>query len=78
MTGKLSGKVAVVTGGTDNLGKLFAESLAGDGANLVLHYNSPRREQQAADVVCASRSPRPPSRNTTAPSRSTPRSRSSS
>ncbi|GAB2627549.1 putative short chain dehydrogenase/reductase [Paractinoplanes abujensis] len=51
MTGTLAGKVAIVTGGTANLGKLFAESLAGDGANLVLHYNSPRREQEAADAV---------------------------
>lgn len=53
MTGTLSGKVAIVTGGTANLGKLFAESLAGDGAALVLHYNSPGREQEAADAVTA-------------------------
>ena len=53
MTGTLGGKVAIVTGGTANLGKLFAESLAGDGAGLVLHYNSPGREQEAADAVTA-------------------------
>ena len=51
MTGKLTGKVAIVTGGTANLGKLFAQSLADDGASLVLHYNSPRREQEAAEAV---------------------------
>jgi NAD(P)-dependent dehydrogenase (short-subunit alcohol dehydrogenase family) len=47
----LSGKVAIVTGGTANLGKLFAESLAGDGANVVAHYNSPGRADEAATVV---------------------------
>ena len=44
-------RVAIVTGGTANLGKLFAESLAGDGVNLVVHYNSLHRAQEAADVV---------------------------
>ncbi|MBM2619452.1 SDR family oxidoreductase [Actinoplanes sp. LDG1-06] len=51
MTGKLTGKVAIVTGGTANLGRLFAQALADDGANLVLHYNSPRREQEALEAV---------------------------
>lgn len=46
-----SGKVAIVTGGTANLGKLFAESLAGAGANVVAHYNSPGRADEAATVV---------------------------
>ena len=44
-------RVAIVTGGTANLGKLFCESLAGDGVNLVAHYNSSRRAEEAADVV---------------------------
>ena len=44
-------RVAIVTGGTANLGKLFAESLASDGVNLVVHYNSPRRAQEAKHVV---------------------------
>jgi NAD(P)-dependent dehydrogenase (short-subunit alcohol dehydrogenase family) len=46
-----SGKVAIVTGGTANLGKLFAESLGADGANVMVHYNSPRREAEAKSVV---------------------------
>jgi NAD(P)-dependent dehydrogenase (short-subunit alcohol dehydrogenase family) len=44
-------RVAIVTGGSANLGKLFAESLAHDGANVVVHYNSPRRADEAAAVV---------------------------
>jgi NAD(P)-dependent dehydrogenase (short-subunit alcohol dehydrogenase family) len=51
MTGKLAGKVAVVTGGTANIGKLFATALAEDGANVVVHYNSPRRAAEADTVV---------------------------
>lgn len=44
-------RVAIVTGGSANLGKLFAESLAGDGTNVVVHYNSPRRADEATAVV---------------------------
>lgn len=51
MSTTLSGKVAIVTGGTANLGKLFAMSLADDGATVVVHYNSPSRSAEAADVV---------------------------
>ena len=45
------GRVAIVTGGTANLGKLFAESLAGDGVSLAVHYNSPRRAGEARDTA---------------------------
>jgi NAD(P)-dependent dehydrogenase (short-subunit alcohol dehydrogenase family) len=45
------GRVAIVTGATANLGKLFAESLAEDGVNVVAHYNSPRRAEEAATVI---------------------------
>jgi NAD(P)-dependent dehydrogenase (short-subunit alcohol dehydrogenase family) len=48
---KTNGRVAIVTGGTANLGKLFAESLADDGVNVVVHYNSTRRADEAAGVV---------------------------
>jgi NAD(P)-dependent dehydrogenase (short-subunit alcohol dehydrogenase family) len=51
MTNNLQGKVAIVTGGSANLGKLFSEALAGDGANVVVHYNSPSREEEADKVV---------------------------
>jgi NAD(P)-dependent dehydrogenase (short-subunit alcohol dehydrogenase family) len=44
-------RVAIVTGGTANLGKLFAEALADDHLDVVVHYNSPRRAEQAAETV---------------------------
>lgn len=40
MPGPRHGKVAI-TGGTANLGRMFVQSLASDGANAVVHYNSP-------------------------------------
>ena len=46
-----AGKVAIVTGGTANLGRLFAESLAGEGADVMVHYNSSGRESEATSVV---------------------------
>ena len=51
MARKLSGKVAVVTGGTANIGKLFAEALADDGADVMVHYNSARRASEADVAV---------------------------
>ena len=51
MTGKQSGRVAIVAGGTANIGKLFSEALADDGANVVVHYNSASRADEAATVV---------------------------
>src|SRR5215207_4625357 len=51
MTAKLNGKVAIVTGSSANLGKLFAETLADDGAAVMVHYNSPSRADEAAAVV---------------------------
>jgi NAD(P)-dependent dehydrogenase (short-subunit alcohol dehydrogenase family) len=41
MPGPQHGKVAIITGGTANMGRMFAQSLASDGANVVVHYNSP-------------------------------------
>lgn len=53
MSGSQSGKVALVTGGTANLGRLFAEQLADDGADVMVHYNSPGRAEEAAETVAA-------------------------
>lgn len=49
------GKVAIVTGGTANLGRLFAEALASDGAHVMVHYNSARRAEEAEQTVAALR-----------------------
>ena len=46
-----NGRVAIVTGGSANLGKLFAEALADDGVDVVVHYNSPGRADEAAGLV---------------------------
>src|SRR5450755_4475454 len=51
MPGPQHGKVAIITGGTANMGRMFAQSLASDGASLVVHYNSPRRADEAAGTV---------------------------
>jgi NAD(P)-dependent dehydrogenase (short-subunit alcohol dehydrogenase family) len=53
MPGPQHGKVALVTGGTANLGRLFSEQLAADGANVMVHYNSPDRADEAAETVAA-------------------------
>ncbi len=51
MTGSLTGKVAIVTGGSANLGKLFSQALASDGANVLVHYRDADRADEAQDVV---------------------------
>jgi NAD(P)-dependent dehydrogenase (short-subunit alcohol dehydrogenase family) len=51
MTKSQHGKVAIVTGGTANLGRLFAGALAEDGANIMLHYNSPGRGDEAQGAI---------------------------
>ena len=51
MSAAQAGKVAIVTGGSANMGALFAHSLAGDGATVVIHYNSARRAEEAERVV---------------------------
>jgi NAD(P)-dependent dehydrogenase (short-subunit alcohol dehydrogenase family) len=51
VSSELNGKVAVITGASANLGKLFAESLAADGAKIVVHYNSSSKEEKATEVA---------------------------
>lgn len=51
MSGVLDGKVAIVTGASANLGRLFAEALADDGAKIVMHYNSASKQDEAAQVA---------------------------
>lgn len=44
---EIKGKVALVTGGTKNLGGATAKELAKHGANLFLHYHNPKEEAAA-------------------------------
>jgi NAD(P)-dependent dehydrogenase (short-subunit alcohol dehydrogenase family) len=55
MPGRQHGKVAIVTGGTANIGRLFSEALIDEGADLVVHYNSDRHAAEAEEVVAAAR-----------------------
>ncbi|XGW00907.1 MAG: SDR family oxidoreductase (plasmid) [Leptolyngbya sp. BL-A-14] len=51
MSNSLNGKVAIITGASANLGKLFAEALAADGAKVVIHYNSATKQDEAEKVA---------------------------
>jgi NAD(P)-dependent dehydrogenase (short-subunit alcohol dehydrogenase family) len=51
MSDVLSSKVAIITGASANLGQLFADALATDGAKVVVHYNSDSKKSQAEGVV---------------------------
>lgn len=46
----LQGKVALITGGAKNLGAEVALELAPLGANLALHYNSPKTKEDAVQL----------------------------
>lgn len=47
-SGTLSGKVAIITGGSKGIGRSAAERLAKEGATVVINYSS---DSQAADEV---------------------------
>jgi NAD(P)-dependent dehydrogenase (short-subunit alcohol dehydrogenase family) len=51
---KLEGKIALVTGGARRVGKAIALALAGEGANIILHYG--RSENAAQDTARAIKS----------------------
>ncbi|WNI15320.1 SDR family oxidoreductase [Actinacidiphila sp. ITFR-21] len=51
MPGIHSGKVAIVTGASANMGKLFATALAKDGADVMVHYNSDSKRKAAEQVA---------------------------
>ena len=49
---QLKGKVAVVTGGTKGIGRGIANSLAGEGVDLVINYRSnPEDAEKAAQEI---------------------------
>jgi NAD(P)-dependent dehydrogenase (short-subunit alcohol dehydrogenase family) len=49
----LAGKVVVVGGASRNLGRLICETVAAQGAKVVVHYNSDSSAAKAEDVVAA-------------------------
>ncbi|MFJ2663732.1 SDR family oxidoreductase [Nocardia fluminea] len=55
MTGVLTGNSAVVAAGAKNLGQLISTTLAEDGANVLVHYNSDASEADADKTVAAAR-----------------------
>ncbi len=52
---KLIGRTAVVAAGAKNLGGLISTTLAGEGVNVVVHYNSAATESDAERTVAAVR-----------------------
>jgi NAD(P)-dependent dehydrogenase (short-subunit alcohol dehydrogenase family) len=46
-TKELAGRAAVITGGARNMGRAFAEALAGHGADIVIHYHGPAAKDDA-------------------------------
>jgi NAD(P)-dependent dehydrogenase (short-subunit alcohol dehydrogenase family) len=50
---KLKGKVAVIGGGSKNLGSLTSKTLAEEGAKVVVHYNSASSKAPADETVAA-------------------------
>ncbi|WP_280452145.1 SDR family oxidoreductase [Nocardia cyriacigeorgica] len=53
MTDKLAGKSAVVAAGAKNLGGLISTTLAEQGADVLVHYNSASTEADAEKTVAA-------------------------
>lgn len=49
----LAGKTVVIAGGAKNLGGLISRQFAKQGANLLIHYNSPSTQQEAEQTLQA-------------------------
>ncbi|KAJ6115443.1 hypothetical protein N7486_001221 [Penicillium sp. IBT 16267x] len=46
----LTGRIALITGGVKNVGAETAKELAGQGADLALHYNSASSKANATEL----------------------------
>ncbi|WVO18286.1 hypothetical protein L204_105998 [Cryptococcus depauperatus] len=51
MLQSIKGQTAIVTGGGKNLGALIAETLAKQGVNVAIHYNSSSSQKEAEETV---------------------------
>jgi NAD(P)-dependent dehydrogenase (short-subunit alcohol dehydrogenase family) len=52
----LTGKVAIVTGASRNLGRAFSEMMGAEGASVAVHYNSPASKADAEETAAAVKS----------------------
>ena len=49
----LKDKTVIITGGAKNLGGLISRKFAEQGANLIIHYNSPETRKDAEETLKA-------------------------
>jgi NAD(P)-dependent dehydrogenase (short-subunit alcohol dehydrogenase family) len=52
---KLEGKIVLVTGSTDGVGRVVAKRLAAEGANVLIHGRSQQRAEQVLREICGAR-----------------------
>lgn len=48
---ELTGKVAIITGSSRNLGRAYAEALARNGANIIVHYHTSDDKKDASETL---------------------------
>jgi NAD(P)-dependent dehydrogenase (short-subunit alcohol dehydrogenase family) len=52
---RLEGKTILVTGSTDGVGRVVAQRLAAEGANVLIHGRSQQRAEQVLREICGAR-----------------------